>query len=90
MFSPFSHCTGGFRCLICNVHFYHSVNGVKKANLYNTNSRDWTLMSFDGMVVGVGVHPICRLVIFCLLELNAILLRSVFVNPVFLREDRFA
>ncbi len=90
MLSPFSHCTGGFRCLICNVHFYHSLNGVEKADLYNTNPSDWTLMSFDGMVVWVEVRPICRLVIFCLLELNAILLRSVFVNLVFLREDRFA
>ncbi len=90
MLSPFSHCTGGFRCLICNVHFYHSLNGVEKADLYNTNPRDWTLMSFDDMVVWVEVHPICRLVVFCLLESNAILLRSVFVNPVFLREDQFA
>jgi hypothetical protein len=54
------------------------------------NPRDWTLMSFDGTVVWVEVHPICRLVIVCLLELNVILLRSVFVNPVFLREGRFA
>ncbi len=90
MLSPFSHYTGGFWCLICNVHFYHSLNGVEKADLYNTNSRDWTLMNFDGMVIWVEVHPICRLVIFCLLELNAILLRSVFVNPVYLREDRCA
>jgi hypothetical protein len=54
------------------------------------NPRDWTLMSFDGTVVWVEVHPICRLVIFCFLELNVILLRSVFVNPVFLREVWFA
>ncbi len=76
--------------MICNVHFYHSLNGVKKADLYNTNPRDWTLMSFDGMVVWVDVRPIYRLVIFCLLELNAILLLSIFVNLVFLIEDRFA
>jgi hypothetical protein len=90
MLSPFSHCTGGFWCLICNVHLYHSLNGVEKVDLYNMNPRDWTLMSFDGTVVWVEVHPICRLVIVCLLELNVILLRSVFVNPVFLREGRFA
>ncbi len=57
---------------------------------YNMNPHDWTLMSFDGIVVWVEVHPICRLVIFYLLELNAILLQSVFVNPVFLREGRSA
>jgi hypothetical protein len=54
------------------------------------NPRDWTFMSFDGTVVWVEVHPICKLVIFCLLELNAIFLQSVFVNPVFLRKGRFA
>jgi hypothetical protein len=47
-------------------------------------------MSFDVIVVWVEVHPICKLVIFCFLELNAILLRSVFVNPVFMREGQFA
>jgi hypothetical protein len=46
-------------------------------------------MSFDGIVVWVEVHPICRLVTFCLLELNAILLQSVFINFVFLRKGRF-
>ncbi len=54
------------------------------------NPRDWTLMSFDGTIVWVEVHPICRLVTFCLMELNVILLRSVFVNLVFLREGQFA
>ncbi len=54
------------------------------------NPRDWTLMSFNGTIVWVEVHPICRLVIFCFLELNAIFLRSVFVNLVFLRKDRFS
>jgi hypothetical protein len=47
-------------------------------------------MNSDGTVFWVEDHPICRLVIFCLLELNAILLQSVFVNPVFLKEGRFA
>jgi len=33
---------------------------------------------------------ICRLVIFCLLKLNVIVLRFVSVNPTFVREGRFA
>ncbi len=78
---------GGFRCLICNVHLYHSLNGVEKADLYNTNPHDWTFMTFDGIVVWVDVHPICILVIFCFLELNAILLRFVFVNCVLERRS---